>query len=119
MLEWCKLFGDKRGKHNWRKVISDPEAFFQGLLENVGVTEVEFNDYTQEMCRYRDKFVAHLDSEEVMCIPTLTITLQSVSYLYDYLLVNEGEPSFFVGATKSASAFYSLFLKEGKEAYEV
>jgi len=118
VLEWCKLFGDERGKHYWGKVISDPENFFQGLLDKAGVAEVELNDHIQEMRTYRDTFVAHLDSEEVMHIPTLTITLQSVSYLYDYLLANEGEPSFFVDATKSASVFYSRLLKEGKEAYE-
>ena len=118
VLEWCKLFGDESGKHYWRKVISDPDTFFQELLSETGVTEAKFNDHVQEMRKYRDKFVAHLDSEEVMHIPTLTITLQSVSYLYNYLLDNEGVPQFFADAPKSASAFYSRFRREGKEAYE-
>jgi len=91
--------------------------FFQELLRVVGVTEAELNRHIQEMRRYRDKFVAHLDSDEVMQIPDLTMTLKSVSFLYDYLLENEGEPEFFADAMKPASAFYERFLEEGKKVY--
>ena len=118
VLEWCKLFADQRGKHYWRKAISQPDAFFQELLRVVGVTEAELNRHIQEMRTYRDKFVAHLDSDEEMQIPDLTVTLKSVSFLYDYLLENEGEPEFFPDATKPASAFYGRFLEEGKRVYE-
>ena len=118
VLEWCKLFGDKSGKHYWRKIISEPEAFFQGFLDKAGITESEFNDHIKEMRTYRDKFVAHLDSEEIMQIPTLSITLKSASYLYDYLLANEGEPGTFDDAPKNASTFYNRFLKDGKKTYE-
>lgn len=117
VLEWCKLFGDERGKHYWRKVVSDPEAFIQGLLNNAEISEAEFDNYIMEMRTYRDKFVGHLDLEEVMHIPTLTITLQSTTYLYDYLLANEGEASLFADAPQSASAFYSRFLRKGGQEY--
>ncbi|MBI2059330.1 MAG: hypothetical protein HYT87_06105 [Nitrospirae bacterium] len=118
VLEWCKLFGDERGKHYWRKVISHPDAFFQELLGEIGVAESKLDEHIKEMRTYRDKFVAHLDDEEVMQIPTLTITLKSVSCLYDYLLANEGEPEFFSDAIKYASTFYRRFLVEGEKAYK-
>src|SRR6266571_8412423 len=73
VLEWCKLFGDSRGKHYWRKVISDPTAFFKGLLKKLGMTEAEFTAYINEIKKYRDKFVAHLDSELIMNIPRLDV----------------------------------------------
>ena len=117
VMEWCKLFGDLRGKHYWQKVIKDPTSFFNGLLEEMGMTEAEFYAYVNEMRTYRDKFVAHLDSEEVMQIPKLTVAKKSVSYLYDYLRTYEDEGDFFIGAPKSASTFYSSFLKEGKSVY--
>lgn len=118
VLEWCKLFGDKHGKHYWRKAISKHDTFFRKLLRTSGVTELELNGHIQEMRTYRNKFVAHLDSDEVMHIPDLTLTLKSVSFLYDYLLANEGQPEFFADATKPASAFYKTYLEEGKKAYE-
>ncbi|MCD4674473.1 MAG: hypothetical protein K8S18_00550 [Desulfobacula sp.] len=30
VLEWCKIFGDLRGKHSWKKAISDPKSFKDG-----------------------------------------------------------------------------------------
>ena len=118
VLEWCKLFGDSCGKHYWQKVISDPATFFNGLLHELRMTETEFNSYLTEMRTYRDKFVAHLDLEEVMHIPKLAVTQKSVCYLYDYLLAHEDEGNFFVDAPTKASAFYERFAKEGKTVYQ-
>src|ERR1035437_6938167 len=98
VLEWCKIFGDSRGKHYWRKVISDHAAFLNGLLQALGMTENELNAYVNEMREYRDKFVAHLDLEEIMQIPRLDVTKNSVSYLYDYLLDYEDEDDYFIDA---------------------
>ena len=118
VLEWCKLFGDLRGKHYWQKVISDPTAFYSGLLRQLGMAEAEFDAFANEMRTYRDKFVAHLDSEEIMHIPNnLILAQKSVSYLYDYLRANEDEADFFVDAPKKASTFYDHHLRDGKSAY--
>ncbi|WP_424318912.1 hypothetical protein [Candidatus Methylomirabilis sp.] len=32
VLEWCKLFGDSRAQHHWKKVTSDPDKFFRDTL---------------------------------------------------------------------------------------
>jgi hypothetical protein len=117
VLEWCKVFGDKRGMHYWGKVISDPVSFYNGLLHTLKMTDAQFNIYTTEMRSYRDKFVAHLDSEEIMHIPTLTVTGKSISYLYDYLRAHEDEGNFFIDAPIKASAFYEDRMKEGKSIY--
>lgn len=82
------------------------------------MTETEFNSYLTEMRTYRDKFVAHLDLEEVMHIPKLAVTQKSVCYLNDYLLAHEDEGNFFVDAPTKASAFYERFAKEGKTVYQ-
>lgn len=118
VLEWCKLFGESRGKHCWQKAVSNPPSFFRGLLRELGMTETEFDAYADEMRTYRDKFVAHLDSEEVMHVPKLTAAQQSVSYLFDYLRAHEDEGNFFNDAPAKAATFYARFLKEGKSAYE-
>lgn len=85
ILEWCKLFGENRGQHYWKKVISDQPAFSAELLHAVALTEIQFSAYVEEMRTYRDKFVAHLDSEEIMKIPKLRVARKSVSFLYCYL----------------------------------
>jgi hypothetical protein len=39
VLEWCKLFGNRKGRHFWRQVVSDPGAFrggASGPCENDG-----------------------------------------------------------------------------------
>lgn len=88
VLEWCKLFGESRGQHNWRKVVTDQTKFSAALLHAVGRTEAEFEVYIVEMRTYRDKFVAHLDSEKIMNIPKLRMARKSVSFFYGYLLAN-------------------------------
>jgi hypothetical protein len=118
VLEWCKLFGDSRAQHYWKKVISDPEEFFNGLLKKLKTTETDLDNYVKEVRTYRDKFVAHLDSEEVMYPPKLDVIKMSVTYLYGYLLKNEDEEDFFPDAPTNATVFYKRFLVEGKKAYK-
>lgn len=118
ILEWCKLFSDTRGMHLWKKVVTDPRYFFGGLLRELKMTENDFNAYINELRAYRDKFVAHLDSEETMHIPMLTVARISASYLYDHLRVHEDEDDFFRDAPKKASMFYQHYLKEGRSGYQ-
>lgn len=118
VLEWCKLFADNRGKHFWRKVISDDVTFERDLLAELGLTETEFDDYVNQMRTYRDKFIAHLDSDEVMHIPLIQTAVNGAVYLYDYLLENEETGGCFADAQKSGLKFYENFLDEGTAAYE-
>lgn len=85
VLEWCKLFADKRGKHHWRKVVPDPDSFLPDLLNNIGLNEHQFEDQCKEIKTYRDKFVAHLDDEPKMQIPHLSMVIDSVIYLYSII----------------------------------
>jgi hypothetical protein len=117
VLEWCKLFGLKRDEHYWKRVISDWASFFDGLMKLLGMTKDEFEAYVQEMRSYRDKFIAHLDSEKTMNIPKLLIAQQSAVYLYDYLRAHEDEGNFFTDTPATASSFYNHFLKEGELVY--
>lgn len=117
VLEWCKLFGDPRGKHHWGKVVTDKDAFFAGLLKTMKLTEAQFVTYTGEMRTYRDKFVAHLDLDEVMQIPRLRLARKSVAYLHDYVLAHEDDGGFFPEAPPKASRYYTLYANEGKRVY--
>lgn len=118
VLEWCKLFADPRGKHYWQKAVSDPDLFSHGLLQELGISKQELGAYVDEVREYRDKFVAHLDSEEVMRPPVLEVVKDSVSYLYDFLLAHEDEGGYFTDApATSAALFHSSATKQAESVY--
>jgi hypothetical protein len=116
VLEWCKLFADPRGKHYWGKVVSDPAAFSCGLLQELGISEQELHTYVDEVREYRDKFVAHLDSEEVMRHPVLEVVKKSVSYLYDFLLAHEDEGGYFTDAPAMSAAQFCFSVNQQAES---
>lgn len=118
VLEWCKLFGDTRGKHYFGKVVSDATAFKAGLLSSLQATDVDFDQYIAQMRNYRDKFIAHLDDQNKMHIPSLTIAKKSTIYLYDYLVANKSKGNTFHDAPTAAKPFYKEFLAQGKAAYK-
>jgi len=82
ILEWCKLFGDPNDPHHWRKVVSTPAAFEADLYTRLRVTAARFEAYRVATRRYRDKFLAHLDSDLVMEIPTLDLALSAACIYY-------------------------------------
>jgi|GEM_PF-926854 hypothetical protein len=82
------------------------------------MSEDEFNGYIGEVREYRDKFVAHLDSEETMRPPVLEVVKNSASCLYDYLLAHEDEGDYFFDApARSSSTFYASVLNQVASAY--
>lgn len=118
ILEWCKLFVDSRGKHYWRKVITEPITFYDGLINTLNITEEEFNTYIEEVKSYRDKFIAHLDSEDVMHIPHLDPAKQSASYLYDYLRNVEDNGNYINETPDNAETRFNLWTEIGDAIYE-
>ena len=79
--------------------LQESEQFFfltiRGLLSSLQICDTDFNQYVQQMRTYRDKFIAHLDDQNSMQVPKLTIARRSTIYLYDYLLAHEAEDNTF------------------------
>jgi len=117
ILEWCKLFAERNGKHHWRKVVVDPTAFMPGMLAHLRITEAELQTYIDEMRQYRDKFVAHLDEVQVMNIPLLRTSARSVMYLYTELTTAPETKQYLPDAPLSAGLYYALFANEGRHIY--
>ena len=117
VLEWCKVFGDERAMHDWRKTVTDTAAFLPSLLDHIRLTEGMFNDYIGEMRTYRDKFVAHLDQENRMDIPNMAPAIKSAQFLYQHLLQIENDCDAFPDAPASAVAFFRQFLGEARKVY--
>jgi hypothetical protein len=87
-IDWCKLFGDRRGTYFWQQVVTNPANFKSKLLDHLGLNEVAFQNEIRIMREYREKWVAHLDSERAGVYPNLDIPKKSVWFYYDYV-VNE------------------------------
>ena len=91
VLEWCKLMGDAKGQHCWERVVSDKAKFKAELFKHLNVSESQFEKFRLEMREYRDKFLAHLDSELVMNIPMLDLARKSVEFYHAYVVANEAQ----------------------------
>lgn len=117
VIEWCKIFGDKKSKHHWKNVVTDHNIFFSGLLDNLRYKGEEFDNYILQMKEYRDKHVAHLDDNTTGYYPELNITKESCFYLYDYLLKNEYDPNCFYDAPEDIRHCFSESLEEGNRIY--
>jgi hypothetical protein len=88
VLEWCKLFADRRGQHHWRRIIDidDHDGVEADLYRRLSVTPDEFAKLIEKAKHYRDKFIAHLDEERIMRLPNLELAKKSVVFLYGRLV---------------------------------
>ncbi len=82
VLEWLKLFGDFKDKHHWKKIMHSDPSFKQRMFDEVDIQQDDLDKIHISIKSYRDKFVAHLDSEEVMRIPKLEEGLHLVFFYY-------------------------------------
>jgi hypothetical protein len=123
ILAWCKLLGDHKGRHFWRRIVADAVAFESGLLAHLNMTNEEFGVVVDAIRHYRDKFVAHLDSDLVMQIPTLSAAQSAVWFYHDYIVRYEataGELNGLPHATADNLALgYSQCIEEAVEVYRV
>jgi hypothetical protein len=115
VLEWCKLLGDRKGEHFWRQVVSDPEVFEEGLLARLKMVKTEFSDLVDEIRRYRDKFVAHLDNDKSMQIPAMVKAQDGVWFYHEHVVLREASHSDLFGLPSTPEAMilgYDQCLRE-------
>ena len=118
VLEWCKLFGDDKGKHYWANVVTDPATFKRDLLAHLGLVDADFQDCISEMRHYRDKFLAHLDSDRTMNIPKLDIPKKAVWFYHAHIVKHEAGKDDLAGLAVELDAGYEQSQKEAKAVFE-
>ena len=92
VLEWCKLFGDKGSKHSFYKLTPEPDDFLFSMCNAIGISGDDFVQCQTELRRYRDKFVAHLDSDHTMYIPKMVNPHKMVVFYFNYLMGRYRDP---------------------------
>lgn len=92
VLDWCKLFGNRRQEdHHWRNVVSDPSAFERALLGELGMTADEYEHLVKKMLDYRNNFLAHLGKALIMTPPELTPAHKAVVIYHRQIFEHEGK----------------------------
>jgi hypothetical protein len=103
VLDWCKLFADKRAVHHWRKIVSDPTKFEIDLLVHLKLTQKEFQKLIDMVRCCRNKFIAHLDEHNVMNIPMLDLLAKAIWFYHAHLVMNEVQPGDLAGIPTDTS----------------
>lgn len=49
VLEWCKLFGDKKRKYAYTKLVPAADAFLAAMLAHIDIAEDDWNEYVDAM----------------------------------------------------------------------
>ena len=117
VLEWCKLFADTNDKHHWTRIVARPDDFYAALLAHLAVDEAGFQEQITAMRRYRDKFLAHLDSDYVMNIPALDIPKKATWFYYAHLLNNEAAAGRMAGFPEDIDRAYHETEQEAAAIY--
>ena len=120
VLEWCKLFADKKDNHFWKNIVANKDQFennLQGAIGEISNPE-EFPNYIKIMRRYRDKFIAHLDDDLTAHLPSLDIGLQAVQTYYQYIIDIEASKEALTALPSNIKEYYERSYAEARHAYE-
>lgn len=117
ILEWCKLFGSRREEHHWSRIASDPAAFEIGLQRHLRLDKTAFHAEVGRMRTYRDKFVAHLDSDRDMFIPVLNVAKEAVWFYHSHVVNHEAKPGDLAAWMLELDPAYECYKLEAREVY--
>ncbi len=99
--------------------MTDRTGFKAVLLRHLELDDAGFEEVIASMVRYRDKFIAHLDSDYVMNIPKLDIPLRAVEFYYSYAIEQEATRGELVEFDPELAVLYRAFEREVKAAYDL
>jgi hypothetical protein len=114
VLEWCKLFGDKNSEYYWKNISYDVEGFKADLLFRLGLKEEEFKTQIKTIREYRDKWVAHLDTDRSGFFPELEAAKNAVWFYYERMVQQESDLS---GLPVEIDSGYEQCVDEAKAIY--
>ena len=92
VLDWCKLFGGRKEKHDRENIVTDPVEFKSGLLHHLGVDEVTFGTSIRAMRKYRDHYIAHADIVPQVDVPILDVAKEAAWFYHKHVVKKELRP---------------------------
>lgn len=125
VMEWCKVFADRKARHRWSRIVrtdAEQKQFLAQLFPSIGITDEGWKQYVEQMRAYRDNFIAHLDVNDEMHVPTLETALRSAFFLYEHMLAHAPAGTFNmphrVKLPLDLQAYYAECQEEARAAYE-
>jgi hypothetical protein len=106
-VEWCKVFGSRSEDTHWTRIIPGVrhEEIRSGLLDAIGLTQEEWDDYQEAIVRYRDQMVAHHDLDAtVATYPHYDAAILAANFMFDVLL-NYVDPDSLGGIPSSLDSW--------------
>ena len=119
ILEWCKLFADVKGRHHWRAIVTDASGFHAELLTHLRLDDASFKAYIDTIRRYRDKFVAHLDSDPSMYVPKLDVAKQAVWFYHAHVVTHESKTGDLSGLAVELNPGYRISEDEARTVFRM
>ena len=120
VMEWCKLFGNyKIEKHHWKKIVKNKTEFKREMLIYAGLNNQSFHALWKEVLDYRDKFVAHLDSDEIMHIPLMEKTLSTIIFYYNELRLSVESQETLYGLPTDLIKYYDACYENALKLNEI
>jgi hypothetical protein len=117
VLEWCKLFADKNGEHYWGQIFHAPTSFLPELLHYIGLEKNDYDAQVSRIRRYRDKFVAHLDSDDVMHLPQLDVPKAAALFYHSQLVITDSLAANLSSGFAGLDEYYTACVNEAKAVY--
>jgi hypothetical protein len=100
-IAWCNAFGSRNSDMHWTKTTigeiskEEQENFRERVLSKAGFTQEEWERYHRDMLAFRNKFVAHVESNHFKDpVPSFDPALQ-VAYAYDEWVRDLTRPGIF------------------------
>jgi hypothetical protein len=87
------------------------------MRHHLGLTADELVSYIDEMRRYRDKFLAHLDNLAVMDIPFLDRAKSAVEFYHSQIVRYEASASDLAGLPTDLADYYRHCFDEARAIY--
>jgi hypothetical protein len=119
VLEWCKLFVDTKnrnpGEHRWDYVVADKVRFEAEMFQRIDKTQ--FQTLKTAMRKARNKFIAHLDDENIEHSPHLDMAKDAVQFYHSYIVHNEANPSDIWDLPTDLHNYYSSCYQEAENIY--
>lgn len=87
-VEWCKVFGSWKEDTHWTRVLPKEchDAVRAGILESVGLSWKEWEEYREHIQSYRDQMVAHHDlGATVVTYPNYDNAILAANFMFDQL----------------------------------
>ena len=106
----------KPGEHRWDNVVSDKARFETELFQYID--QAQFQSFRDAMRTDRDKFIAHLDDENIENVPHMHLVKEAIHFYYRYVVANEATSGDLWDLPADLNDYYSACYAEAESMYE-